>query len=648
MNARWTPLARQTLLRPGDWLRTDVRGANAAMAAMTTQVQLTVGPASLVEFISPREARLHYGVVQVHSSGDLDEPFLLLGPGEAQVEITTEGKQIIRVARDETLATVGEPPLWLQGFEGTTSNESIGSLIVEVDGRNVPLTVGYHHVSVEIRDQIVRTTIEQSFVNHTDGRLEGVFHFPLPQDASISGFGMWIGNELVEADVVEKQRAREIYETILRERRDPGLLEWTGGNIFKARVFPIEANSEKRIKIVYTQVLPLRGNRYRYSYALNSELLRTSPLRELSIDVLCYSDLPLLSVDCTSHTVRSEMTDHSAHVEFSAQEYAPDRDFELVFELDERQSDVVVIPHRRGDDGYFIIQLMPPSPGGNWQREVLPDGEPLNLLVLCDTSASMDSTKREQQREFVASLLSSLSPDDRFRLAACDVDTVWCVEDAAAATDESLTQVANFLEARMSLGWTDLDRAFEVIQQAIDDDADAAALQVIYVGDGIVSAGDADPAGFVNRVQRLFEDDEQTTFHAVSVGSSYESVALKGIAAIGSGSIRAIGGDMTASIVAFELLNEIAQPGLRDVNIEFRGVQVAAVYPETLPNVPAGTQQIVVGRYLPEDVDQQGEIVVTGILNGEPVRYAAQVSLPNDEAGNSFIPRLWARRISIN
>ena len=102
-----------------------------------------------------------------------------------------------------------------------------------------------------------------------------MFYFPLPQDASISGFGMWIGNDLVEADVVEKQRAREIYETILREKKDPGLLEWTGGNLFKARVFPIEGPSEKRIKIVYTQVLPLRANKYRYSYGLRSELLRT-------------------------------------------------------------------------------------------------------------------------------------------------------------------------------------------------------------------------------------------------------------------------------------------------------------------------------------------------------------------------------------
>src|SRR4029453_775540 len=119
----------------------------------------------------------------------------------------------------------------LLGFKGATANESLGSLVAKVDGRDVPLSVGYHKVNVEVRDQIARTTIEESFVNHTDGTLEGVFHFPLPQDASIAGFGMWIGNELVEADVVKKQRPREIYETILREPRDPGLLEWAGGNI---------------------------------------------------------------------------------------------------------------------------------------------------------------------------------------------------------------------------------------------------------------------------------------------------------------------------------------------------------------------------------------------------------------------------------
>ena len=264
-------------------------------------------------------------------------------------------------------------------------------------------------MSVEIRDQIARTTIEESFVNHTNARLEGVFHFPLPQDASISGFGMWIGNELVEADIVEKQRAREIYETILRERRDPGLLEWTGGNIFKARVFPIEADSEKRIKIVYTQVLPLRANRYRYTYGLRSEMLRKKPLARAVADVTVNSALPLKSVSCPTHSAADQRRRPTRPRSSSLRRNTtPTRDFEVVCEIDGRQSDVVVIPHRRGDDGYFMVQLTPPATEGNWQRELVADGKPLELVLLCDTSASMDSEKRKQQAEFVATVLSSL------------------------------------------------------------------------------------------------------------------------------------------------------------------------------------------------------------------------------------------------
>src|SRR5262249_29452186 len=216
----------------GDWLRTDIRGANAVKARLSSDVELTLGPGTLIECIAPGEARLHAGEVQVNLPKKEKAAFELLAPHAGSQKFTTAGKSLLRVDRDEKLAEVKLPPKWLAGFEGTSSDESLGSLIVKIDGRDVPLSVGYHKVNVEVRDQIARTTIEESFVNTTNTRLEGVFHFPLPQDASISDFGMWIGNNLVEADVVEKQRAREIYETILRERRDPGLLEWTGGNIF--------------------------------------------------------------------------------------------------------------------------------------------------------------------------------------------------------------------------------------------------------------------------------------------------------------------------------------------------------------------------------------------------------------------------------
>ena len=658
---RWTPVCRDTLLQPGDWLRTELRGANAVKVTLTNGLEMTLGPATLVEFISETQARVHSGMLQTMSpkqdavkmpdavnTTKAANVFVLMAPREGRREIKPGDKLIVRVDRNDTLVDVATTPAWLAGFEGTSDNESLGSLIVTMpDGRNEPLTVGYHKVTVEIRDQIARTTIEESFVNHTLSRLEGVFHFPLPQDASISGFGMWIGNDLIEADVVERQRAREIYETILREKRDPGLLEWNGGNIFKARVFPIEAQSEKRIRIVYTEVLPLRSGRYRYTYGLRSELLRTKPLRELSLNVTVSSELPLKGVTCSTHAARIQQAAHSGSVEFAAQEYSPTRDFEVVCEVDGKQSDVVVIPHQRGNDGYFLIQLSPPGPDGNWQRELLADGDPLTLILLCDTSMSMDEEKRRQQTEFVSAVLATLSPADRFQLVASDVTTAWASDAPMSATPGNIATATKFLSERISLGWSDLDRAFSDVTRRAPEKS-----HVVYVGDGILSAGDTDPAAFVKRLQQLASGQRQPSedtqkarlsLHSVTVGNTSDSVVMKGIATAGGGSARAVGGEQTASVVALELLNEMARPGLRDLKVDFRGLKVAAVYPEHLPNIPAGTQQILVGRYLPEGDNQQGEIIVTGKRGTEDVRFAARLNLKNAEDGNSFIPRLWAR-----
>jgi predicted Zn-dependent protease len=663
MASRWTPVSEGMLVMPGDWLRTDPRGANAIAARLVPQTQIAIGPGALVEVVGPKKVRVHSGDVKVVAAEKA--PVELIGPDN---QVTIKGTQLFRVEQ-EKLVRLDKEPLWLKGFEGRAVGESIGSLVANIEGRNTPLTVGYHKVTVDIRDQIARTVVEESFVNHTAGRLEGVFHFPLPQDASISGFGMWIGDELVEADVVEKQRAREIYEEILRERRDPGLLEWTGGNIFKARVFPIEPHSEKRIKITYTQVLPLRGNSYRYSYALQSEMLRQHPLRELAIDVKLNSVAALKDVSCPTHLARADRTEHSAHVEFTAQQYTPARDFEVLVELDKRQSDVALIPHRRGEDGYFMVLVTPPPPEGDWRRDVLPDGRPLDLIILADTSASMDAQTRQQQADFIAAVLGSLTPKDTVNLAGCDVECDWVFDKSAAGDAKSVDAIRQFLARRISLGWTDLDKAFAAAFERA-----GPKTRILYVGDGITTTGDADPQAFAKRLKKLYdksahhaprdagalrdvgaprgavasglphaEREEYIACYAVSAGSNFESGVLKAIASLGGGSMRQITGEHGPAVVARELLSEMARPALKDVKVSFSGIRTARVYPAELPNVAAGSQQIVLGRYLPEGKDQSGEVIVTGTFDGKPVRWTSKVSLKDAEEGNSFIPRLWAR-----
>ena len=107
-------------------------------------------------------------------------------------------------------------------------------------------------------------------------------------------------------------------------------------------------------------------------------MLKQHPLRELPIDVKINSAVPLKSVTCPTHTVRSDQTAHSAHVEFAAQEYTPTRDFEVVVEVDGRQSDVVLIPHRRGDDGYFMLHA---------RRRRPPNGRLASARASCPTAS---------------------------------------------------------------------------------------------------------------------------------------------------------------------------------------------------------------------------------------------------------------------
>ena len=635
---RWSLATPGFPLKPGDWMRTDGRGANVMRLRLAGGGDLTLGPGTVVEVRDGASFGLTSGEIEATAA----KTDLLVLPAEGKSYALRAGeRKLFRRPDGRGVELLERDPKWLQGFKGAATTESMGSLLATVDGRNTTLTLGYHKVTVDIRDQIARTVIEESFVNHTDGRLEGVFYFPLPQDASISGFGMWIDGELVEADVVEKQRAREIYETILRERRDPGLLEWTGGNIFKARVFPILPHAEKRVKITYTQVLPLKNGGYRYRYALQSEMLRENPLRELSVNVRVASALPITGISCGTHPARVEHTAHAAQTEFTAQEYTPDKDFELDVALDAAASPVVVIPHRRGEDGYFLALVTPPGGKGGWQSErgLVPDGAPLHLVIVADTSGSMDATARANQDALIGALLSSLGDNDRFELATCDNAVRWFKPGDGVKGAAAVTAARDFVAARTSLGWTDLDQAFAAVGERVKG---KAKTQVVFISDGVITTGDADPVAFANRLQRLCGNCG-ATFHAVAPSSRYEPGVLKAIAAIGGGTRRRMEGSDTPAKVAADLLDEMVRPGLRDLKVAFKGLRVARVYPEELPNLPAGEQQIVIGRYLPERTDQRGEIVVTGVRDGREERFSAPVVMADAEAGNSFIPRLWAR-----
>ncbi|HET6162524.1 MAG TPA: hypothetical protein VFG37_02580, partial [Planctomycetota bacterium] len=188
---------------------------------------------------------------------------------------------------------------------------------------------------------------------------------------------------------------------------------------------------------------------------------------------------------------------------------------------------------------------------------------------------------------------------------------------------------------RDALGWSDLATGFKTVLAAAKP-----ATQVVYVGDGIPTLGDADPSAFAAGVAKFHAG--RGTVHAVVPGNTSEPIVLRALSRLGGGTIRSIGGGTDPMQTATALLTEIATPAVHDLALSIDGIAAAAVYPEVLPNLPAGREQVIVGRFDPHG-GLRGTLQVKGSCEGKAVAYSTKVNLDDGSTGESFIPRLWAR-----
>ena len=121
---------------------------------------------------------------------------------------------------------------------------------------------------VTINNGIAVTEVTQVFHNTENRQVEALYLFPVPKGASVANFSMWIGGKEMIGEVVEKQRAREIYDSYKRVRRDPGLLEQVDYKNFEMRIFPIAPQAQQKVQITYYQELDFDHDWATYVYPL--------------------------------------------------------------------------------------------------------------------------------------------------------------------------------------------------------------------------------------------------------------------------------------------------------------------------------------------------------------------------------------------
>ncbi len=493
-----------------------------------------------------------------------------------------------------------------------------------------PLPVRVMDVDVYIEDGVARTTIDQTFFNHTNFELEGVYSFPLPADAAISRLAMYVDGKRMEAGVTERQEGREIYESIVYRRRDPALLEWMQGNEFRMRVFPLPARTEKRILLSYTQALP-------GLYGATSVRVPIPEL-DLPVDTLRYRvhlrDQALaFDACCVNFTVEDTPDGRIAAATLHNIPVGDD----LSFSLYPKAPPPVVTAATMADPGgdYLMVRARPTF------KQLVSTHQPRRWVILHDTSASRSPAELTAQTNFLRYLLQELDEGDRFTLLAFD-STVRALPGGFTRVDAvDRAALEGFLvrEGRDHVGASNLGLAVDQALGLLDADAGSEAPHILYLGDGILSSpGDAPRTALRERLTG------RATFVGIGVGDEQDPELLTDLSSRTSGLYVQI---HPGAELRWQALDLVAALGAARVhNLQARllgpGDQPLAGQTHASAQFVADGEEVVVLSRSPAKSDAKATtLVLEGTLAGEA--WSQRFELPPAKTDAGYVPRLWAR-----
>ncbi|MDD4488786.1 MAG: VIT domain-containing protein [Methanothrix soehngenii] len=492
------------------------------------------------------------------------------------------------------------------------------------------LAIKYHHVDIQIKDQVATTRVDQVFVNDNPWTAEGTYIFPLPQGAAVSDFVMWVDGKAVHGEILEADEARTIYDDVVRRMKDPALLEYVGRKALKASVFPIPPGEERKIELEYSQILPVENGLVHYIYPLSTERFSSRPLEDLVVRAQIESREPLKAVYSSRHEVSIDREDdYHALLGLEQSDVLPDRDFELFYTISSEKIGLNLLSFKEeGQDGFFLL-LAAPDVKVNEEEIVVKD-----IILVLDTSGSMQGEKMDQAKEAARYVLDHLNPLDRFAIVSFATTTRSfspSLEPAAQADKGK-----DFLDRLEAMGSTDINRA---MIEAVGLAEEVRPTTLIFLTDGLPTEGVTVTGAILDNVAR--ESPDNVRIFSFGVGDDVDTDLLDQISLDHGGASTYVrpGEEIDEEVSAF--YRKVKIPVLSDLSLDWGDIIVDQVYPQRIPDLFAGSQLILLGRY------REGgpaKITLKGMVNQEERSYTYEDLSFRKEGGDDFIPRLWATR----
>ena len=501
-------------------------------------------------------------------------------------------------------------------------------------GAEFPLPIKKLGVSIVIENQIARVALDQTFHNEQNQVLEGMYRFAIPSDAALQRLAMYVDGKLTESAVVERMRARRIYEELVYRRVDPALLEWAGTGRLALRVYPLPAHQDKRLLLAYTQSLPKLYS----DWTINVPLPEIDqPIGEVAFDVTIRG-CANCEVTSTSHPITVHRKGEDALVSYNKTSVKIG-DSLVLRVRDSRQATNVAVNRGTGDT--FVMVRAP----ADLERKAR-DYRPRTWVILDDVSASRGAMERRAQADLVDAFVRELDEDDKLAVIAFDV---------AARKKLGLTRVLDVDRAALrrslrdegDVGATDfavaLDAATTLLAGVNPEDA-----MIVYLGDGVITSG----ARNLDALRKQLAG--KARFIGVGVGDGPDTQTLETLAAATNGYATTIDLADDVGWRAFDLvaaLHTTRVSGLEARFVDATGTLVPSTLYLKSPQLTDGEEIELVAKLAGSGTPAAVEL--TGTMNGAP--WQRRIELPERDMmlppqlsrvpeTTGYLPRLWAQR----
>jgi Ca-activated chloride channel homolog len=593
---------------------------------------------------------------------DIVTPILLTGSPRHQT------KTLIDIAVAVFLAGL----FLLAGFfssaqAGVVPNDmTSGSLLLKLkDGSYVEAPRLGSDYSVSVSGPTARTILTQRFSNPSDGWVEGVYVFPLPEESAVDTLRIVAGNRVIVGEVKERQEAKAIYEAAKRDGQTAALLEQERPNIFTNSVANIGPHDAVVVQIEYQETvkqsdgtftlrLPLVvAPRYNpapiqqtvdfkpdgsgYGAAKNDPVPdrdRITPpvlnpathalINPVSITVNVRAGFDIANIKSAYHQI-DEATANAQDVTVKlADSIIPaDKDFELTWQAKGTAPQVGLFHESIGGKDYLLATITPPTVPGT--SPVLPR----ESVFVIDNSGSMDGPSMEQAKAALLLGLDKLTAKDTFNVIRFDDTMDVLFPTAVAANKENLDAARRFVSALTANGGTEM---IPPLKAALQDDHvnDASRLrQIVFITDGAIG-----------NEQEMFalltKNRGRSRVFMVGIGSAPNSYLMTRAAELGRGTFTFIGDASQVQARMDQLFTKIGQPVITGLVAEIAGSSVKLT-PNPLPDLYRGEPVLVMA----EGSNVTGTLVVSGKIGDAP--WSAKLPLAGAAQGKG-ISKLWAHR----